>query len=187
MFTNHEYFIIIMSRCQHRSPWHSLTTRLYRPSLPGSLQGYILNRHRTAVTFARPYKGVHRSTSLMSSSLFLQQCPAFLVRLTWIVFMMGGRWLNSLCFVGCCLQDSFSTARSILVYLLSSFFSIRLVIVHVVHPYNSIDMTPAWKKLRFILSVRSDFHITDSLLIAVYAFSNRVLISFLVDDRLLPR
>ena len=26
--------------------------------------------------FDRPYVGVHRSTSLMSSSLFLQQCPA---------------------------------------------------------------------------------------------------------------
>ncbi len=35
--------------------------------------------------FARPYAGVHRSTSLMSSSLLLQQCPACLVRLTWIV------------------------------------------------------------------------------------------------------
>ena len=34
--------------------------------------------------FARPYVGVHRSTSLMSSSLLLQQCPACLVRLTWI-------------------------------------------------------------------------------------------------------
>ena len=32
--------------------------------------------------------GVHRSTSLMSSSLLLQQCPTCLVRLTWIVFMM---------------------------------------------------------------------------------------------------
>ena len=26
----------------------------------------------------------------MSSSLLLQQCPACLVRLTWIVFVMGG-------------------------------------------------------------------------------------------------
>ena len=39
--------------------------------------------------FAWPYVGVHRSTSLMSSSLLLQQCPASLVHLTWIVFMMG--------------------------------------------------------------------------------------------------
>ena len=41
--------------------------------------------------FARPYVGVHRSTSLMSLSLLLQQCPPCLVRLTWIVFIMGGR------------------------------------------------------------------------------------------------
>ena len=42
--------------------------------------------------FAWPYAGVHRSTLLMSSSLLLQQCTACLVRLAWIVFVMGGRW-----------------------------------------------------------------------------------------------
>ena len=50
--------------------------------------------------FARPYVGVHRSTLLMSSSLLLQQCPACLVRLTWIVFVMshpiGGRIVGAL-------------------------------------------------------------------------------------------
>ena len=35
-------------------------------------------------------------------------------------------------------------------------------------------MTAAWKKLRFILSVRSDFQIIDNLLIAVHAFANLV-------------
>ena len=62
--------------------------------------------------FARLYVGVHRSTSLMSSSPFLQQYPACLVCLIWIVFMMGGRWPYSWCFVGCCLQDLFNIARS---------------------------------------------------------------------------
>ena len=52
--------------------------------------------------FAWPYAGVHRSTSLMSSSLLLQQCSACLVRLAWIVFVMGGRWPYSLRLVGCC-------------------------------------------------------------------------------------
>ena len=65
--------------------------------------------------FARPCVGVHRSTSLMSSSLLLQQCPACLVRLTWIVFVIGGRWLYSWCLVRCCRQDLFKIARSILV------------------------------------------------------------------------
>ena len=58
--------------------------------------------------FAWPYVGVHRSTSLMSSSLLLQQCPTGLVRLTWIVFVMGGRWPYSWCFVGCCRWDLFN-------------------------------------------------------------------------------
>ena len=51
--------------------------------------------------FARPCVGIHKSTSLMSSSLLLQQCPACLVRLTWIVFVIGGRWPYSWCLVGC--------------------------------------------------------------------------------------
>ena len=58
--------------------------------------------HAGRPAFARPCVGVHKSTSLMSSSLLLQQCPACLVRLTWIVFVMGGRWPYSWCFVGCC-------------------------------------------------------------------------------------
>ena len=62
--------------------------------------------------FAWPYAGVHRSISLISSSLLLQQCPACLVRLAWIVFVMWGRWSYSWFFVGCCRQDLFNIAHS---------------------------------------------------------------------------
>ena len=137
--------------------------------------------------FARPYVRVHRSTSLMSSSLLLQQYPACLIRLTWIVFVTRGRWPYSCCLGVCCRQDFFNIARSILVWLPSSFFSSRFVRVYVVYPYSSIDATPAWKKLRFILSVWYDFHLYDSLLIVVHAFVNLVSISFSVDVTLLPR
>ena len=65
--------------------------------------------------FARLYERVHRSMSLMNSSLLLQQCPACLIRLTWIFFVMCGKRPYSCCFVGCCLQDKFSIARSSLV------------------------------------------------------------------------
>ena len=65
--------------------------------------------------FAWPYVGVHRSTSLMSSSLLLQQCPACLVRLNCKVFVMGGKWPYSWCHVGCCRQDLFNIALNILV------------------------------------------------------------------------
>ena len=61
--------------------------------------------HAGRPAFARPCVGIHKSTSLMSSSLLLQQCPACLVRLTWIVFVIGGRWPYSWCLVGCCCQE----------------------------------------------------------------------------------
>ena len=65
--------------------------------------------------FARLYVRVHRNTSLMSSSLLLQEYPACLVRLTWIVFVIGDRWSYSWCLVGSCRQDMFNIARNILV------------------------------------------------------------------------
>ena len=65
--------------------------------------------------FAWSYVGVHRSTSLMSSSLLHQQCLACLARLTCIVFVVGGKWPYSWCLVGCCRQDLFNIALNILV------------------------------------------------------------------------
>ena len=115
--------IIIMSCRQHGYPWPSLATSPYRSSPPAGLQDYIPYPPIAAVCmfelvvllFARPYEGVHRSTSHMGSSLLLQQCPACLVRLTWIAFVMGGRWPYSWCLVGFCRQSLFNIARSILV------------------------------------------------------------------------
>ena len=75
---------------------------------------------------------------------------------------MGGRCPYSCCFVECCLQDLFNIVCSILVWLQSSFFSIHLYSIHAVYLYSSTDMTATWKKLRFILSVRSDFHMTNA-------------------------
>ena len=103
----------------------------------------------------------------MNSSLVLQQCPACLVRLTWIVFMMESRWPYNWCFVGVlppglvqnCSQHSCEVAVKLFLHTFS---------VHVVHPYSSFETTTAWKKLRFILSVRSDFHMIDSLWTAVH-------------------
>ena len=79
---------------------------------PVSSHSYCMYVLAGRPAFARPYVGVHRSTSLMSSSLLLQQCPACPVRLTWIVFVMGGKRPYSWCFVGCCRQDSFNIARN---------------------------------------------------------------------------
>ena len=62
---------------------------------------------------------------------------------------MGARWPYSCCIMGCYFQDLFSITCSILVQFPSSFFSIRLVRVNVVHPYSRIVMTAAWKKIAF--------------------------------------
>ena len=149
--------------------------------------------------FDWPYAGVYRSTSLTISSLLLQQCPACLVRLACIVFGIGGRWPYSWRRVGCCrhgikIDLALNNPQKLICQKnkkqknkQKKFFSNRLVSVQVVHPYSSIDTTAAWKKLRFILSVRFDFHMIESLSIAVHAFVSRVSMSFSVDETLLPR
>ena len=94
----------------------------YHLSLPAGLLDHIQYQHRAAVCRFQLVilpllvyvKGSTWCLSLMSPSRLLQQCPACLVFLTWIVFVMGDKWLYSWCFVGCCLQDLFNIARSIL-------------------------------------------------------------------------
>ena len=73
--------------------------------------------HAGRPAFARPCVGVHKSTSLMSSFLLLQQCPACLVRLIWIVFVIGGRWPYSWCLVECRRQDLFKIYIYIYIYI----------------------------------------------------------------------
>ena len=58
------------------------------------------------------------------------------------------------------------------------------VIYTVVYPYSSIDTTAAWKTLRFILSVRSDFHMIDSLSIAVHAFVSHVSMGLFMSQKI---
>ena len=81
-------------------------------------------------TVARPCEEVHRRTSLMSSSLLLQQCPAYYVCLILMVLEIGGKWPYSCYFVECCFKNLYKIARSILVQFLSSFFSIRYTIIN---------------------------------------------------------
>ena len=77
---------------------------------PISAQSFCMEFLARYPAFARACERVLRSMSLMRLSLLLQQCPSCLVLLTWIVFMMGGKWAYSCCFKGCCLQDLFNIA-----------------------------------------------------------------------------
>ena len=58
--------------------------------------------------------------------------------------------------------------------------------VHVVHLCNGIDTAAAWKKSRFILSDRSDFHMIGCLSIAVHTFARHISTSLSDDKTLLP-
>ena len=182
-----------MSLHQHGYPWLFFVTLLYRPLLPAGLQAKF--RIGTELLYVRSI-----GSSCLCSSMW-RGPPEYIIYVIILTspvvfrisgssnfdsFLMGGKRLYSCWFVGCCLHDLFNNARSILVWLPSSFFSTSLVCTHVVHSYSSIDTTAVWKKLRFILSVRCDFHMTDSLSIAAHTFASHVLMSFSVDETLLP-
>ena len=96
---------------------------------------------------------------------------------------MGCKWPYSCCFMGCL----FNIACSILGKFPFSVFSMHFVSVLMVYLYSSIDTTAGWKKSRFIVSVRSDFHMIDSLSVAVHAFARCISTSLTVDEILLPR
>ena len=100
-------YIIIKSHCWHGLPWFSLTPslssiapgRLFK-LLPASTQSWWRYVFASRQTLAHSYATVYRRTSLMSSSLLLQQCPACLVRDTWMFYEIGGKWPYSCCFAG---------------------------------------------------------------------------------------
>ena len=153
-----------------RIPWLSDVTRLYRPSLPARPPDYILS------SFSLVWRRQQDNAA----------CTTSLIRLISMVLKMGGCWPYNCFFVGCCIQDLFNIPRRILVQLPSSFFLIRFVSIHVVHPYSRMDTTTALKKLRFILSDSSDFHMTANQSTTVNAFASCVFMSFFVGETLLP-
>ena len=114
-FKNHHHHIALVARISLTLSRHSSLSFIARGRSSGQHPVSWMYVRAGRPAFARPCVGIHKSTSLMSSSLLLQQCPTCLVRLTCIVFVIGGRWPYSWCLVGCCCQDLFRIARSILV------------------------------------------------------------------------
>ena len=101
---NHQHHVVRLARI---SPTLSLYVSLSFIASGRSSGLHTVSSHSCCMyvragrpAFDWPYAGVHRSTSLTSSSLLLQQGPACLVRLACIVFVIGGRWPNSWRLVG---------------------------------------------------------------------------------------
>ena len=109
IYIHHHHHIVLAARVSltlsRNSPLSSIALGRSSGQHPVSSHSCWMYVRAGRPAFARPCVGIHKSTSLMSSSLLLQQCPACLVRLTWIVFGIGGRWPYSWCLVGCCCQD----------------------------------------------------------------------------------
>ena len=116
LFCRRNIIIIIMSHRQHGYPWLSLATSPYHSSPPAGLQGYILCPHIVAVCrFVLVVLLLHIHMCGSTGVHRLWARPTCLVRLTCIVFVMGGKCPYSWCLVGCCHQDLFNTALNILV------------------------------------------------------------------------
>ena len=92
---------------------------------------------------------------------------------------------------GCCFMDVAlrSCSRQHIAFLNSSYlaFSLRFFDVPGVNQYSSTDSHSLEKILSFILTERSNFHMIDNLLIAVYDFATCMSTPISVDEILLSR
>ena len=122
-----------MSLWEYRKSWLTPVIHLCLPSLPDSLQNYILCQYRPAIRWilidrqkiARPCVGVYMRTLIIMSCSFSLD-----------VLEMGDKCPYRCVFVECSFQKVFNRARTLLVQFPFSFFSIRFVNVHVVDPVN---------------------------------------------------
>ena len=94
-WVNHHHHVMRLARISQTLSLHfSLSFIAFGRSSglhPISSHSCCMNVRAGRPAFDWPYAGVHRSTSLTISYLLLRQCPACLVRLACIVFMIGGR------------------------------------------------------------------------------------------------
>ena len=93
-WNHHHYHVALSARISltlslHHSPSSIASSKSWGLH-PVSAQSCCMYVWAGCPAFASPCEGVHRSTSLMSSSLLLWQCPACLVHLILIVFVIGG-------------------------------------------------------------------------------------------------
>ena len=129
-------YVVLLARISQNLSRHSSlssiasgrSSRLHLVSVKSCCKQVLVGRS----TLARLGEGDNRRISLMSSSLLLQHCLGCLFCLIWILLEKGGKWPYNW-FVGCCFQDLFNIAHSILEQFPSSLCSIRFISVHVVH------------------------------------------------------
>ena len=129
--TNINSLSLIIASSHHHHHHHHQVAQLARISLSLSRQSSLLSiapskscsLHPVSIQSYCRYVLLGRPTLARSRvkgsigehhwwfcSRFYSSCPTSLVCLTWMVLEIGGRWLYSCCFVGCCFQDLINTA-----------------------------------------------------------------------------
>ena len=103
-----------------------------------------------------PWENMAYEFILTSSAM---PCISYLFSM---VCEMWGNWLYRCCFGGCCFQNFFKTACSILVLCLSSFFSVSLASRWCNHTVV-LTQLQLWKKFHFILSERSSILMINNM------------------------
>ena len=112
--------------------------------------------------------------------LWVHPCSSSSVQhVLFILFLeMGGKLPYNCCFMKCCFQDLFNIAHSILMQFPSSILSVSI---------EKYWHNHCLEEIHFILSNRSNFHISDSLSIAIHTFAKWILTLVSVDETLLLR
>ena len=182
------FIIIIMSRYQYGYPWPSLAIlpivhyiwQVLRATFRIGTELLYVGSSFSSCLCSAMWKGPqgYITYELVPTSPTVSRMPGSSNFDSFRDIVVGDRTAAALCGTA-----RWTCSLMLAVFLCScrqAFFSIRLVSVHVVHPYSSIDTTAAWKKF-----YRSG--LTSIWLIAIYAFACRESMSFLVDETLLPR
>ena len=163
-YHHHHLYLVPLARIL--SPSLSLAILLFHPSPPAGLLDNIQCPYRAIVDkFLLVVKHMHilvkgsiGERRIWGPPYFNSACPVCLI---WMVLEMGDIWPYSCCFVGWCFQDLFNIVRSILVQFPSSFCSICLVSIQLVHPYSSMDTIAVWKKIVHNLFSLLNHHQSD--------------------------
>ena len=153
------FIIITMVWRQHWFFWQSIFIHPSGPIiLVGPLDG-TLCQHR--VHECKFYSGQLTMSSLCVCFLWIMRSPlSACLRLNWVVYKMVGMKPYTICFV---VWYMLELRGSIIGEFTTSFFSSLFHRRWKVQPYSSTEVAIAWKNPRFILSVRSDFHVVEDM------------------------
>ena len=128
---NHYYQAVLIARCCLALSRHPSLLSIAPDKSPRLYPVFTQSRMQVFAgqpILAHPCECVHKRTSFRSSYLLNQLYPACLVRLTWMVGEIRGKWPYSHCLVRCCFWGLFKTAwRFLMLFCLRPECNLKIV------------------------------------------------------------